>query len=282
MFVPCSDEEEISFAGFTFVLPAISVGNVGQLAIDLLIHNLCLKRVGYFYDDCILPLVGNNPFDEPDCNDGSLVTSSEVFMCDQSKIVVLQLRAPLAKGCRQIFCDNIAKWVKKSEMKQTVLLTSSIASERSDSQIQNGPFRYLLSPKGKHLEKTFLDQYGWRCLEERHASSVVLVVKNEKQKESERNRDVFLSGGGYTKSFYHTCCRESLPLATFLVFCAEGDNIPEATILLYHLNIWMEFKRKKNSNNCESNNLAKTLEVEWHEPPSWKNLYGTPRYSTIF
>lgn len=33
---------------------------------------------------------------------------------------------------------------------------------------------------------------------------LVLVVKNEKQKESERNREVFLSGGGYTKSFYHT------------------------------------------------------------------------------
>ena len=57
--------------------PAISVGNVGQLAIDLLIYNLDLKRVGYLYDSSILPLVGNDPFTSTRRQEGSLVTSAE-------------------------------------------------------------------------------------------------------------------------------------------------------------------------------------------------------------
>ena len=42
--------------------PSVSVGNVGQLAVDLLISTLCLEKSGYLYDDSILPVIGNDPF----------------------------------------------------------------------------------------------------------------------------------------------------------------------------------------------------------------------------
>ena len=42
--------------------PCVSVGNVGQLAADLIISTLCLERVGYLYDDSIVPVIGNDPF----------------------------------------------------------------------------------------------------------------------------------------------------------------------------------------------------------------------------
>ena len=42
--------------------PSVSVGNVGQLAADLLISTLWMNKVGYLYDDSILPVVGNDPF----------------------------------------------------------------------------------------------------------------------------------------------------------------------------------------------------------------------------
>ena len=32
---------------------------------------------------------------------------------------------------------------------------------------------------------------------------------------------------------------------TLLVFCAEGDNIPDAMILLYFANIWLRMKVNK-------------------------------------
>ena len=63
------------------------MGNLGQLAADLLISTLYMNRAGYFYDDSFLPVVGNDPFAHSDtakhCN---LTTSVEgtcvYFICD--------------------------------------------------------------------------------------------------------------------------------------------------------------------------------------------------------
>ena len=46
------------------VQPAVSIGNVGQLACDLLISTLNACRVGFLYDDSTAPVVGSDPFDE--------------------------------------------------------------------------------------------------------------------------------------------------------------------------------------------------------------------------
>ena len=56
--------------------PCISVGNVGQLAVDLLINSLRLGRVGYLHDPSLLPLVGNDAFDHTP-QSGHLHTAAE-------------------------------------------------------------------------------------------------------------------------------------------------------------------------------------------------------------
>ena len=266
MFVSCASENDVIFEGYSLILPAISIGNVGQLAIDLLIYNLDFKKVGYLYDHSILPLVGNDPFSSPKVPQGNLVTSAEVYKCNEKKIVVVQLRAPLAKGCRQVFCDHVVRWIKECRIKQTVLLTSCVASERLDSQIQSGPFRYLLSPETQHLNELFQTEFNWKCLEERNV-------------EEKEMSDVFLpGGGGVSKRFYQTCLKENVPLVTLLVFCAEGNNIPDATILLHFANIWLQMK----TNKANASDDPQLSEVEWRQPPSWDNLYGTSSFSSLF
>lgn len=42
--------------------PAVAVGNVGQLAVDLLVSTLNMSRVGYMHTDCLIPMAGNNPY----------------------------------------------------------------------------------------------------------------------------------------------------------------------------------------------------------------------------
>ena len=44
------------------IQPCVSVGNVGQLAADLVISTLCMTKVGYLHDDSIVPVIGNDPF----------------------------------------------------------------------------------------------------------------------------------------------------------------------------------------------------------------------------
>jgi len=46
--------------------PAVSVGNVGQLACDVLISTLNARRVGFLFDDSTVPVVGSDPFYSPD------------------------------------------------------------------------------------------------------------------------------------------------------------------------------------------------------------------------
>jgi len=40
----------------------VSVGNVAQLACDVLISSLNARRVGFLYDDSAVPVVGSEPF----------------------------------------------------------------------------------------------------------------------------------------------------------------------------------------------------------------------------
>lgn len=52
---------ESSFSSWTLVVPAVTVGNVAQLACDLLLLNSKASRVGYLQHDALLDCVGNDP-----------------------------------------------------------------------------------------------------------------------------------------------------------------------------------------------------------------------------
>lgn len=42
--------------------PALSIGNVGQLAVDLLISSLKAEKIGYLDEPNVLPCVGNDAY----------------------------------------------------------------------------------------------------------------------------------------------------------------------------------------------------------------------------
>lgn len=45
-----------------FNQPALSIGNVGQLAVDLLIASTRAERIGFLDDPNVLPCVGNDAY----------------------------------------------------------------------------------------------------------------------------------------------------------------------------------------------------------------------------
>ena len=58
----------------------MSIGNVGQLAVDLVVSSIspnCSGHIGYFYDSCILPVVGNDAFTQSASSLGKLNVSVE-------------------------------------------------------------------------------------------------------------------------------------------------------------------------------------------------------------
>ena len=57
--------------------PTVSVGNVGQLAMDIFLNKTGAEHVGYLHDDSILPVVGNHPLKMNAAEECTLTTSAQ-------------------------------------------------------------------------------------------------------------------------------------------------------------------------------------------------------------
>ncbi len=132
--------------------PAVSVGNVGQLAVDLILANVKDNKDGVFnfYHPGLLPVVGADPFDS---KSDSIMTAGQMTILSEAKVVVAQIRSGLVKGKRDEFLDDVLAWAKSVGIAKIILLTSSEADERLDCQIQVGNnFRFICSSTEKSEE----------------------------------------------------------------------------------------------------------------------------------
>ena len=64
---------------YVFFKPAVSIGNVGQLTVDLVVSAISPngRHIGYLYDSSILPVVGNDAFTQSAESLGKLNVSVE-------------------------------------------------------------------------------------------------------------------------------------------------------------------------------------------------------------
>ncbi|CAI5505414.1 unnamed protein product [Closterium sp. Naga37s-1] len=169
------------FAGSTLVLPSVSVGNVGQLTVDLLLETLLQKqhqqkqqeqqqsqggysiaRVGWLEEPNVLPCAGNDPYSVGGRGaggmglsaPGSLTTAMEVFLAvpkSQSTsppftdaFTIIQQRSPVALGRMEEFSRNLATWATSQAFSRVVVLSGADAQRRLPPQIDGDQFRFLL------------------------------------------------------------------------------------------------------------------------------------------
>ncbi|EDO37041.1 predicted protein [Nematostella vectensis] len=238
MFVPCAENvNDLDFSGFTLILPAVSIGNVGQLATDLTISSLSSSRhlIGYLHDASILPVVGNDAFARLGHEKGELNLSAEVYQSTEKRLVIVQQRAPISKGHYANYCQKLLAWIKRCSFKQVVLLSSISATDRVDAQLQGSPLRYMTTSVSQQLSSSF-DKLSWVQLEKRPKFPDMTKESDELQ--------FYLPGGGVTKRFFDRCEKEDVPLAVLMTFCSEGDNIADAVSLFLYLNDWLEITNK--------------------------------------
>ncbi|XP_029919400.1 proteasome assembly chaperone 2 [Myripristis murdjan] len=255
MFV-AAENTQPCFKGFTLILPAVAVGNVGQLAVDLIVSTLSMRRVGYIHTDCLIPMAGNNPYASSAEDAQELHTAAEVYTEAEMKLAVLQIRAPIIQTKSRKFRKLLVSWIKASGFSRTVVLSSSHAYQRDDQQLQSDPLRYLLTPALQKLCGDALKELGWKEMERVAAFPGLTDTSAEPR--------LYIPGGGITKGLFTDSCAEELPLAVVLLFCSEGDNIPDSFTLLNHLNDWLHLQAKPSQ---EAN--------KWKIPSSWRLLFGS-------
>lgn len=238
-------------------MPAVAVGNVGQLAVDLIVSTLTMSRVGYIHTDCLIPMAGSNPYATCKGDAEELHTPAEVYTAAELKLAVLQIRAPVIQTKSKNFRKQLISWIKSSGFSRTVVLSSSHAYQRDDQQLQGTPLRYLITLSLLKTSADALKELGWREMEQVPAFPGLTDTNAEPR--------LYIPGAGITKGLYTDSCTEDLPLAVLLLFCSEGDNIPDAFTLVNHLNDWLHLLDSPNQEP----------KSKWKIPSSWNLLFGS-------
>ncbi|XP_013368924.1 PREDICTED: proteasome assembly chaperone 2 isoform X2 [Chinchilla lanigera] len=264
MFVPCG-ESGPDLSGCTLLLPAVSVGNVGQLAIDLIISTLNMSKIGYFYTDCLVPMVGNNPYATAEENSTELSINTEVYSLPSRKLVALQLRSIFIKYKSSSFCEKLLSWVKSSSFARVIVLSSSHSYQRNDLQLRSTPFRYLLTPCMQDSAQNEIQSLNWQEMEKTPCIPEM----------SDSDYCVRIPGGGITRTLYQESCSKEIPMAVLLKFVSEGDNIPDALGLVEYLNEWLQIIKPQSDDPTPST-------LPWKIPSSWKLLFGSGLPPALF
>lgn len=106
-----SDPAALPAPGATLLLPAVTVGNVGQLAIDLLVQSTVgSRRIGSLQSATVVPVTGGCAFSSADGALHGPARELELYVVDGK--LVLQQRAPALPGCQRRFARELADWIE--------------------------------------------------------------------------------------------------------------------------------------------------------------------------
>lgn len=235
---------ECDLSGYTLIIPSVAIGNVSQLACDLVISSLFMKRIALVYSPALIPVAGCDPYK---LESNSIVGSCEVYVCENRKIVILLLRAPLVHKYSHQFLTEVVDKFQGDNIKDVIILTSAFAHEKR--HIMTSPFRYVINDLCPYKNK--LKALEW--------------VEHEPKEEPVR-----IIGGGFASFLYDIMNQKSMPCLTIYKYSSEGDNIPDAYEMVHYLNSVVTLFDEPNFCN------------KLIQPASWKLLYGRPPPTSIY
>jgi len=243
----------------TLVVPAVSVGNVGQLCCDVLLATLQPppQLLAQVHHPALIQVVGPDPLHSKD-NDQVLTTAMQLYTASTQKgqkLAILQIRSGVLAGMGEQFMKDLLEWSKVLGIKRIICLTSSHSHERQDCQLSGSPLRYLVSPD------TWLQApQGSLRLEGRERFPAAGADNHTD------SHNLYIPGGGLARRLFLSSQAQGINTAVLLKFCSEGDNTGDALALAHYLDQFIQFSH----------------EDKYRTPPSWKFLFGQPAPSQMF
>eukprot|EP01087_Luapelamoeba_hula_P003536 TRINITY_DN13352_c0_g1_i1.p1 TRINITY_DN13352_c0_g1~~TRINITY_DN13352_c0_g1_i1.p1 ORF type:complete len:257 (-),score=20.20 TRINITY_DN13352_c0_g1_i1:18-788(-) len=125
-FFPINATAPTSFPGYTIIIPSVGIGRCGPQAIDIAINTLGLPLVGRLDDPNVIPLAGNDAF----ATTGQLTTALEVFADVNTKVLLLQQRAPVLRNKNGAFAKRLLEWIVEAGITQVAVLASIDSGRR--------------------------------------------------------------------------------------------------------------------------------------------------------
>ncbi len=144
----------VDIRGFTLLLPALSVGNVDQLAVDLILNTLLhlpptlltptlsptptrARRLGWLHAPGLVePVVGQSAVGP---NNGALAHSLELFSVDLARVAILQQRAAARPGQQEALAAALFAFAREAGVARIVVAAAADAGARPDAYLRKGP-----------------------------------------------------------------------------------------------------------------------------------------------
>lgn len=229
-----------NWQGCTLVLPVVAIGNIGQLAVDLLLNTFAVTRVGFLKDFSILPVAGHGALDYLEERGQSLLhIGLEVFYDEKNKLVFIQQRSPVTKSERNNFVNNLTNWIIAQQFSRVIMLTSADARRRTDKQISSSPFGYLISPTSAHFKDKLAAMKDWWPYPTDYE---------------------YIPGSGLTRRLVSSFNSKSIDFATLIMFTVDGNNSEDSIQYVHYLSPLLDIS---------------TSDVVWKTPKSWLGVYGS-------
>lgn len=243
-FIPDSNIYIPNITGSTLIIPSISIGNIPQLSIDLLIHTLNFIKIGTLDDVYLYPFA--SPIDYSKSSKKGISHSIEIFYNEELNLTLIQQRSPILPSYITSYVSEIIiPFIKFFTFKKIVILDSLDAGlfehvNAGDIEIYNS--ESLLS---KSLESLKLNNE--KLLDEQidqHSNYVKYLLQelNLPRNESSKNNEL-----------------NDIDVNVLVSFVYEGDNFYDGEKLAFKLSDFLNINKKID---------------HWVRPVSWFGAYG--------
>lgn len=288
----------VDLTGYTLVMPALSVGNVCQMAVDLLLNtflnapNGSVIKVGHLAQSSVQPSVGPNAFGR-----AGLTVNMELFAVHAAKVIFLQQRAPCVQDMHEIFVHELFGWSSKAGIAEVVVLAAVDAGGRPDAYLKRGPQPFHIPTTATSVDaskrvesagvRRWVPSDGSECrvteVDEEEAAAACQsasggVVPSGWTAPSARaiaaTKHNFggLWGSGYAPVYWRRAETDGKALDVLGIFVAEGDNRAEAHQLASI--VARCFGLLFSEDGGKPSDAAAAIAPKLAEPPYWQHLYG--------
>ncbi|KAF9010482.1 PAC2 family-domain-containing protein [Cyathus striatus] len=247
---------KFNFSGKTLIVPIVSTANVAQLAADLLISTLSLKRIAAVDPRFFVPVVGGR-----DDGEEGITTPLELYWNDTSDIAIFLQRSPVLKSLKQDFIDSLLEFVGSSNAAAVLFLSGVDLSNRTDSQMFTSTY-HIVPPSSPNITASLL-----KAISNLQIPVYSSPVSQRNPTEDKQIEIPFIPGGGLTRRMLSSLPSSwPIPTASILQFVLEGDNRADANML--------------------ATITARILDLpikQWNPPQSWREgLFGAPHDQTLY
>ncbi|KAJ8964615.1 hypothetical protein NQ314_004750 [Rhamnusium bicolor] len=191
-------------SGYTLILPTVSVGNVPQLAVDLLITTYNFNKITTIWHPAIVSSVGDDPYHS---DRGEICTACELYGNKELKLATIQLRSTVETKLALKFFRDLQEAILPLNLKNVVILSSAFDYELRN--INNEKFYYI---SNEEIED-------------------VMESNNVKLLEPSLNGKYFINGSGFATKLYEIL-KLNVNCTLLVKYVSEGDNRPDALMTL--------------------------------------------------